>query len=209
VAGFQDAPLRDGPLLDAPVRDKPVRDATVLNALVQRLVDGDRVALTELYTLTVATMFSFARRVLRNPADVEEIICDVYVQAWQSAAQYNAGRGTVMAWLVMICRARAIDRYRQNLSRLSAVSWQCGATADAPSTQPEPHDLLVALQQGSALHYAIERLSPLRQRLLALAFFQGLSHVEIAQATNLAVGTVKSHIRRALVLLRKDLRGAA
>jgi RNA polymerase sigma-70 factor (ECF subfamily) len=103
---------------------------------------------------------------------------------WQSAAQYDAGRGTVLAWLVMICRARAIDRYRQNTCRTAAVSWQFGATADPVSAHPEPHDLLLALQQGSARHCAIERLSPVRQRLLALSFFQDLSHVEIAQATN-------------------------
>jgi RNA polymerase sigma-70 factor (ECF subfamily) len=182
-------------------------DAATLTALMQQVAAGDREAFAELYELTVAVLFAFARRVLRDPADVEEIICDVYIQAWQRAQQYQPDRGPVMAWLVVMCRARAIDRYRHNQSR-SCVASAGGIFAEAPATDAGPCDLLSALQNGSAIHGAIERLSPVRQRLLALAFFYDLTHSEIADATNLAEGTVKSHIRRALATLRKDLRGA-
>jgi RNA polymerase sigma factor (sigma-70 family) len=76
---------------------------------------------------------------------------------------------------------------------------------DAFSTHLAPDDLLQILQRGAAIRGAIEQLSPLRQRLLALAFFHDLSHQEIAATTDLALGTVKSHIRRALATLRKEL----
>ncbi len=183
-------------------------DAATLTALMRQVASGDRDAFGELYKLTVAVLFSFARRVLRDPADVEEIICDVYFQAWQRAQHYRPERGPVMAWLVVMCRARAIDRYRQNQTR-SYVASAGGTFPGAPATDAGPCDLLSALQNGSAIHRAIERLSPVRQRLLALAFFYDLTHSEIALATNLAEGTVKSHIRRALGTLRKDLRSAA
>jgi len=174
---------------------------------MRQVAAGDSDAFGELYKLTVAVLFSFARRVLRDPADVEEIICDVYIQAWQRAEHYQADRGPVLAWLVVMCRARAIDRYRQNQSR-SYVAPAGGSFAEAPAEDAGPCDLLSALQNGSAIRRAIERLSPVRQRLLALAFFYDQTHSEIAQTTNLAEGTVKSHIRRALAMLRKDLRRA-
>jgi RNA polymerase sigma-70 factor (ECF subfamily) len=177
-----------------------------LKVLVQRVADGDGDAFAELYASTVSVLFSFARKVLRNRSDAEEIICDVYVQAWQSAGQYHSYRGSVMTWLFMICRARSIDRYRQNRAKAAAKSDPAGTFGEPCSADAGPCDLLSVLQEGSAMHYAIEHLSPVRRRLLALAFFQDLSHREIALTTNLAEGTVKSHIRRSLALLREELR---
>ena len=173
---------------------------------MQRVARADRDAFNELYASSVAVLFSFARRVLKDPADIEEVICDSYIQAWQSAKLYNPERGSAITWLVMICRARAIDRYRQNHSRLCAASSQREPLAEPSETDAGPYDLLTVLQKGSAIHFAIERLSPVRQRLLALTFFRDLTNNEIAEATNLAEGTVKSHIRRAVVTLQKDLR---
>jgi len=180
-------------------------DETRLYALVKQLAAGDRNALGALYKSTVPLLFSVARRILANAADVEEVICDIYTQVWQTAAQYDVTRGSVKTWLVMICRSRAIDRYRQNDSR--AVGEVCVGEerADAFSTGFALDDLLQALQRGTAIHDAIEQLSPLRRRLLALAFFHGLTHQEIAATTDLALGTVKSHIRRALATLRTNL----
>jgi RNA polymerase sigma-70 factor, ECF subfamily len=83
---------------------------------VKQLGAGHRAALGALYKLTVPLLFSIARRILRNAVDAEEIIYDVYVQVWQTAAHYDVTRGSVTTWIVMICRSRAIDRYRQNES---------------------------------------------------------------------------------------------
>jgi RNA polymerase sigma-70 factor (ECF subfamily) len=181
------------------------KDEALLNALVKQLAAGDRAALRALYKLTVSLLFSIARGVLSNAADAEEVICDVYAQVWRTAVQYDEARGSVKAWLIMICRSRAIDRQRQNASRSAANVCDSGERADALSTHFAPDDLLHTLQRGTAIHAAIEQLSPIRRRLLALAFFLDLSHQEIAVTTDLALGTVKSHIRRALGILRKEL----
>jgi len=182
-----------------------LRDRVSSQDVMQRVIAGDRAAFNEVYQSTVAVLFSFGRTVLRNPADLEEVICDVYLQAWQSAAQYNVERGSVLTWLMMICRARVLDRYRHNRARSRNIDHDIESTDDATCMQSGPCDLLIALQEGTVVHGAMERLSPVRQHLLALSFFYDLSHDEIAQLTALAVGTVKSHIRRALAALREDL----
>jgi RNA polymerase sigma-70 factor (ECF subfamily) len=172
----------------------------ILSALMRRVAAGDGEAFRELYQLTVPILFSYARRALRERADAEEIVCDVYLQAWQNAGHYDAERSSVVTWLIVICRTRAIDRHRYNRARTCAVP-----RADPPAADAGPCDLVSALQSGSAMRSAIERLSPLRRQLLALAFFDELSHSQIAAATELAEGTVKSHIRRALATLRQNL----
>lgn len=175
-------------------------------ALVRQLVAGDCAALSALYKLTAPLLFSVARRMLSNAADAEEVICDVYTQVWQTAAQYDVTRGSVTTWLVMICRSRAIDRHRQNKCRShGSDGYDTDERTDPVSVPFESDDILQALERSTAIYGAIEQLSPLRRRLLALAFFHDLSHQKIAATTNLALGTVKSHIRRALATLRKEL----
>jgi RNA polymerase sigma factor (sigma-70 family) len=175
-----------------------------LAVLVRTLATGDRTPLREIYILTAPLLCSLARRILTNTADAEEVICDVYTQVWQTAAQYDLKRGSVSAWLAIICRSRAIDRYRQNKCRLDGDSSDCELSLEkSPAFAPD--DLLSALQCGTTIYAAMLRLSPLRRSILALAFFEGLSHQEIATATQLALGTVKSHIRRSLAALRYEL----
>ena len=186
------------------LNDSPVH-AERLHTLVRALAAGDDAALSALYKLTVPLLYSFVRRVISNAADAEEVICDVYAQVWRTAAQYDVTRGPVTAWLIMICRSRAIDRYRQDKCRSESAYDDHRQESDRSSAYFEPENSLHTLNRGTAIRWAMSRLSPLRRRLLALAFFQGLSHHEIAASTELALGTVKSHIRRSLTALRQDL----
>jgi RNA polymerase sigma-70 factor, ECF subfamily len=181
--------------------------AHVLVELVQRVSGGDRDALGGLYDLTVARLFALARIILRNTSDAEEVVCDVYTQVWQSAAEYRIERGAVMHWLLMLCRSRALDRLRRNRVRAQAVVTHSAEVleTEAQSLQAGPEDILDHIQQGTAVHRALETLTPVRRQLISLAFFKGLSHVEIAAECGLPVGTVKSHIRRALTTLRVEL----
>jgi RNA polymerase sigma-70 factor (ECF subfamily) len=175
-----------------------------LKPLIQRISAGEHDALAELYDATVVRVYAMAQLVLRNPADAEEVVCEVYTQVWQNPAAYRSERGSVLAWLVMICRSRALDRERRNRARSQRVSLE-ESDEETPSTQPGPEDILELIQQGTAVHRALEKLTPVRRRLVSLAFFRGMSHIEIAEECGLPVGTVKSHIRRALVTLRAEL----
>jgi RNA polymerase sigma-70 factor (ECF subfamily) len=167
------------------------------------MVRGDQAALSELYGLTVTKLVGMARRILKDPADVEEVVCDSYLHAWHTADQYRRQRGSVVAWLMIICRNRAIDRFRNNGIATGARSG--GPPAVVPGVERTPLDLLLTLERDHTVHRAVAELSPLRRELLALAFFHGLTHPEIAADTRLALGTVKSHLRRAMHALRKRL----
>lgn len=186
---------------------EPARAASTddLAVLLGRIAGGEQTALAELYDATAAKLYGLARLIVRNVHDAEDVLCDVYTQVWQSAHRYDATRGSVLTWLLTICRSRALDLRRRNQSRMQsclrgAFTDVSGAVADS-----QPQELLHALQRNAALHGALSKLPPIRLRLVCLAFFEGLSHEEIALRTRMARGTVKSHIRRALVTLRAEL----
>ena len=184
-------------------RAHAVAAAADLAALLHAASNRDEAALGKLYDLTAGKLFGLARTILGNAADAEEVVCDSYVQAWQSASRFDSARGSVLAWLLMICRSRALDLLRQRRSRTAAENAATSLAEEA--NEPAPEDLLRQIQEGTAVHRALEQLTPLRRQLVALAFFRGLSHQEIATAMRLPVGTVKSHLRRSLQGLRAVL----
>lgn len=189
----------------APTAGEPNPTALDLTNLMQRITAGDREALGELYDLTVSKVFALAQVILRNSADAEEVACDVYTHVWENAAQYQGGRGAVLGWLLVVCRSRALDLSRRNRTRARFASLEAPPTDEEPTERASPEEMLDLMEQGTAVHRALEKLTPMRRRLIALAFFQGLSHLEIAEKCNLPVGTVKSHIRRSLAALRAEL----
>jgi RNA polymerase sigma factor (sigma-70 family) len=188
------------PLLAPPPSDSPPE----LAALMAAVAAGEQRALERFYRLTIGRVFGLALRIVRNPAAAEEVAADVYVQVWHSAATYDPQRGTPLAWALTICRSRAIDSLRRTdqaildpdpTERLDAVA----------QAVPGLQDLLQASQEHAALHAALSRLQPVQRQILGLAFFRGLTHTEIAATTHLPLGTIKSHARRALALLREEL----
>ncbi len=176
-----------------------------LESLVRAMAAGDATALSCIYEQTVAQVFGIARFMLRSKEDAEEIVCDVYTHAWQTARNYDPARGSVMAWLAIMARNRAVDRLRQRRKQV-ALSDATQHPEDWPADAATgPEDILARFQAGSAVHRALECLPPERRRLIALAFFQDMSHQEIADSTGIPLGTVKSHVRRALCVLQAAL----
>jgi RNA polymerase sigma-70 factor, ECF subfamily len=179
--------------------------ASELVVLIEHIAMGQQAALNELYDLTVAKLFGLARLILRDSADAEEVVCDTYAQIWESARRFESGRGSVLAWMLTICRSRALDLLRQRRSRARTAEG-FGREPSEDLEEAAPDVLLNALQQGTSVQRAFSALTPIRRQLLTLAFLQGLSHQEVVEQTGLPMGTVKSHIRRALTLLRKELK---
>lgn len=181
--------------------------ATELVTLIERIALGQQSALNELYELTVAKMFGLARLILRNSADAEEVVCDTYAQIWESARRFESGRGSALGWMLTICRSRSLDLLRQRRSRTrTADGFEREAGLGDTLDEATPDALLQALQTGTSVQRALATLTPIRRRLISLAFLQGLSHQEIVEETGLPLGTVKSHIRRALTVLREELK---
>jgi RNA polymerase sigma-70 factor (ECF subfamily) len=181
--------------------DREPRDA--LASLIQRIATGDEQALTRLYDLTVTRVFSLARAVTSSNEDAEDVSCDTFVQVWNDAARFDPARGSALGWLMSICRSRALDARRRRLVRARADQRE---VAEEEVAAP-PEELLALVEEGSAVHAALAQLTPLRRELVALAFFRGMTHTEIAAAMQLPLGTVKSHLRRALGVLRERLQG--
>jgi RNA polymerase sigma-70 factor, ECF subfamily len=178
-----------------------------LAELMEQVRAKNAAAFGMLYDATVAKVFAMARNMLRNKADAEDMVCEVYEQAWQQAERFDPERGNALAWLLTICRSRCLDTLRQRRVRQAHIAR--GQHELHGETDDNPRDLLQQLQSGTAIHAALARLAPVRQRMISLAFFRDLSHQEIAKAMKMPLGTVKSHLRRAVVELRSALAAEA
>ena len=175
-----------------------------LATLVERMRNGQERALEELYEATVGKLYALASAILRSAEDSEEIVCETYAYAWANAARFDASRANALGWLLMLCRSRALDRLRQRRANVNALAVVAMRERDSLGSD-QPHDILSLMQRRSRVHTALAQLTPERRHLVSLAFLQGLSHQEIAAATSLPLGTVKSHVRRALAQLREAL----
>ena len=185
----------------APAAKTP--DPAPLVALFERIMRKEEKALAKLYEVTVGRVYGLALRISRNEAAAEEIAEDVYLQVWKNAATYSAERGHPLAWMMVITRSRSLDYLRRVDQAESHPEPE--TLADYADADDDPQDLLESMQTGTALHAAIATLPAIQRQLLSLAFFQGLSHSEIAEHARLPLGTVKTHLRRALLGLRAVL----
>lgn len=165
------------------------------------ILQRDQAILAVFYDHTVSYVYGLALRIVRDRATAEEVCVDVYWQVWRDARHYDATRGRVLTWLLTIARTRALDALRRRAdSAMDAKSeW---LLANTPSMESQPDDLLQAAREGSTVRAALARLRPIQRQVLALAFFRGYTHEEIAQHAQVPVGTVKTHIRRGLAALR-------
>ena len=180
-----------------------------LRGWMQDIAAGDQAVFTQLYDQTNRQIYGFLVRMLKNPAVAEDVLLNVYVQVWRQAAHYDQARGAVLSWLMTIARSRALDhlraaRYQQYESQdLEIVS----LTVATENVTPEEGSLLGERQQ--LLRAALTHLTPEQRTLIETAYFEGLSHSELAERFDLPLGTVKTRIRSGMSVLRKELSGLA
>lgn len=185
----------------------PPDDAT-LAGLIVRVVDRDQAALAALYDATSARVFGLVLRITQRRALAEEVLADTYWQVWRQAPRFDAQRGAAITWLLAIARSRAIDALRRNQCfQHEPLDDAAQAECRDESLLP-PQDLLAAARGNERLHAALEQLGALPRQLIALAFFRGMTHDEIAAHAALPLGTVKSLIRRSLQQLQRLLESA-
>lgn len=175
--------------------------------LVARMVARDQEAVRELFNLLADKVHATAMRVLRNAEDAEEIVLDVFMQAYEHAAQYCESRGSVVAWVMVMAHSRALDlsRKRGDLHRFSSLQQDVHLNDSLVSETPESATLIAESQEGVLVRAALRELPEAQRRLVEQAFFQGLSHQDIADKTGLPLGTVKSQIRRGMMRMRDIL----
>jgi len=175
-------------------------------ALLAASARGDARAFETFYRATARHALSVARRVCGD-AYAQDVTADAYFQAWRSAGEFDAGRGSALTWLLTIARSRALDRVRQESVRHGGMQGAPAFDADEQqqAQQPGPDALLESVETSSRLHAALARLSANERWVLGLAYFREHTQAEIAGVTGLPLGTVKSLMTRAQHKLRTAL----
>jgi RNA polymerase sigma-70 factor (ECF subfamily) len=181
-------------------------DVADLPALLARVCLRDRQAFERLYRATCAHLFSVAFRILRNENHADDVLQDAFMNVWHSAPQYNAAAGTPMTWMINIVRNKAIDALRAGKSRQAAtVELGDDALAVAADAGTEPQQLLQDSLDKARIDRCMQALGAAQRQALALAYYRGMVHTEIAAALGTPLGTVKSWVRRGLDQLKSCL----
>ena len=173
--------------------------------LLQRVASGDQQAMSELLDRYGGLVYSLARRFCVEASEVDDAVQDVFVALWQTAARFDAKLGAEETFVSMVTRRRLIDRRRRTMRRREGqVDADVGLMRDhspevAAATVAERSEEIERAKQ------VIETLRPDQQRCLRMSIYDGLSHDEIATATGIPLGTVKTHVRRGLIALRGAL----
>jgi RNA polymerase sigma-70 factor (ECF subfamily) len=199
------------------IDDASQRRQRMLAELLSRIALGDRAAFATLYQETSAHLMGVILRIQRDRGQAEDVLQEVYVNVWRSAQRFHASLSQPTTWLSSVARNRAIDSVRRRQSDAPVVSRYVGGDGDEeidlletlPSDAPGPLDLLERASEERALAECMKRLSGDQQHSLALAYFQGLTHAEVADKLGQPLGTVKSWVRRGLQGLKQCLERAA
>ena len=176
---------------------EPQPDADPLLPLLLASQGGDQDAFHKLYDAARRRLFGLALTIVNSAADAEDVVAETFVQAWRSAQNYDPSRGSVMTWLLVICRSRALDLRRRHRVPMEDIDEAILPMLEQEDWPDAPGSRRIA--RGMA------RLSDIQRQLIALAFYRGMTHQEISATTTLPLGTIKSHIRRALQSLRAEL----
>jgi RNA polymerase sigma-70 factor, ECF subfamily len=198
--GLEEAPTTLGEVLDAD-RATPVEDEWV--RIVTAIAAGDQQALRALYERAHRLVFTLAVRICGSRQAAEELTVDVFHDVWRRAATYDAADGTVVGWIMMQARSRAIDRLRfeQRKNRVDPNPDH----EDEPAAAGEMGDAIDARHERSRLHVALTTLTRDERETLESAFFGERSYAETATHLDQPLGTVKTRVRSALAKLRKVL----
>ena len=181
-------------------------------ALVAAMARGDEQAASRLYDRHSAVMYGLAMRMVGEAADAEEVVLDAFAQAWRDAVRYDLSRGSVVGWLTTITRTRSLDLIRAR-GRRARMNESAGTQLDAPAAMGEGFrsaDLAVDdAERAAAVSSALGVLPEAQRRAIELAFFEGLTHPEVAERLREPLGTVKTRIRLGMQKLRDMLAGLA
>lgn len=177
-----------------------------LTELIERICQADGRALGELFDGQAERVYAIALAITRDPDDAQEIVNDVFSAVWLRAESFDANRGSVEAWLSIMTRSRCLDRLRREARhRAERLNPEAPLDAYRVLMTNETEQFSEQSLLGDAAAEAMKGLTAAQRRVLGLAFFQDLSHQDIAARLEMPLGTVKSHCRRGMHLLRRAL----
>ncbi len=177
-------------------------------ALVRRLLQRDVSAFEELYDRHSRIVFALVLRIVRQASTSEEVVQDVFLALWRNAAQYDQSRGPFVPWLLTLARNRALDQLRLKSERQRRREDQADELPPVV-TMPDFEGSLDEERRAKRVRELMASLNPQQKRAIELAYFEGLSHSEIADALKEPLGTVKSWIRTGLLRLKEGLQATS
>jgi len=171
-----------------------------LKEAMLRLSKGDRDALEVVYRLTSVKLFGICLRILHDRKEAEDALQDVYITLWRNAARYDAKRASPIAWLATFARNRAVDRLRTGKVRRGAVPVE--AANELPDDNPAADAMLIDAERSARVHTCLDHLDEPQRGAIRTAFLEGCTYAELAERSDVPLGTMKSWIRRGLARLR-------
>jgi RNA polymerase sigma-70 factor (ECF subfamily) len=189
---------RDSLIDEAAIRQKQL--------LPLMMATGDCKAFSKLYDLTIDRVYAVVVRIVGDPSDAEEVVCDVYFHIWSKSSQYQPARGDVLAWMTVIARSRALDAVRRrNRIRQQEAAFRDEMLFSGTEIVRDGQYLTSLVEGNVRLQETLGKLPLLQQQLLELNYILGMSHSEIATQLSMPLGTVKSHLRRTMSRVREQV----
>ena len=181
--------------------------------LMKAIVDRDCQALATLYDRYAPRVLAVCRRILHDASDAEEVMTEVFFEAWSRSDRFDGSRGSALVYLLTLARSRSIDRKRSLTSRKAGGNTanlpDFLGTAEQSTVEADPFRSAEADEQGNLIRKALQTLDINQREALQCSYFDGLTHTEIADKLNKPLGTVKTYIRQGLIRLREQLRNQA
>ncbi|MCZ4122537.1 sigma-70 family RNA polymerase sigma factor [Streptomyces sp. H39-S7] len=174
-----------------------------LETLLERVSRGDKDAFDGVYTAVAGSVLGLAHRVLRDPAQSEEVAQEVLIEVWRSAARFDAGRGSAMAWIMTLAHRRAVDRVRS--AQASSDREHRAAVRDHTPAFDEVSEQVERRLEREQVRRCLEQLTELQRESVNLAYYRGYTYRETADVLGTALGTVKTRLRDGLIRLRDCL----
>ncbi|MGW7819303.1 sigma-70 family RNA polymerase sigma factor [Streptomyces puniciscabiei] len=174
--------------------------------LLVLVAGGDQRAFEELYALVSGPVYGLVRRVVRDPAQSEEVAQEVLLETWRSAARYDPGRGSALSWVLTLAHRRAVDRVRS--ARAAGEREQREALRAGEPAFDQVAEEVEAGMEREWVRRCLRRLTDLQRQSVTLAYYDGYTYREVAERLSLPLGTVKTRMRDGLTRLRQCLGGA-
>ncbi|MGW7266772.1 sigma-70 family RNA polymerase sigma factor [Streptomyces sp. NPDC054842] len=175
--------------------------------LLVLVAGGDQRAFEELYGLVSGPVFGLVRRVVRDPAQTEEVAQEVLLELWRSAGRFDPRRGSALSWILTLAHRRAVDRVRSARAATEREQRE-GRRSHAPAFDQVAEEVEAGLER-EWVRRCLDRLTALQRQSVTLAYYDGYTYREVAERLSLPLGTVKTRMRDGLTRLRHCLGGAA